>query len=331
MENRISLAPVAIITCNRYKHLKECVESLKRCSLANKTELYISVDYPPSEKYMNGYKETLDYVNGNIDGFKKVNVFVHNKNLGPELNNYWIEDKVFEKHDKIIFSEDDNIFSSNFLIYMNECLNQKNGDKDCYCICGHLYPVNFKYGNNSVVRMYNDFDSWGYATWKGRILEARKKIREKSFIELCYNNQLMKKLYMMNNKLFCYYVDNLYDGTNILKSSSYVTRMVDVSIAINLIINDMYVIVPTINKVRNKGWDGSGTNCPAGSNDLDWENQEIDKNQSFVYKHNSNEEDVTNNIAVMKEYHKEGKLHVIKRVVMLLAFRLRNKHDKIYQ
>ena len=48
-------APVLIPTCNRIHHLKRCVESIARNKLAKETELYISVDYPPSEKYQDGY------------------------------------------------------------------------------------------------------------------------------------------------------------------------------------------------------------------------------------------------------------------------------------
>ena len=50
----MSYAPVLITTCNRYEHLKRCVESLSKCTLASETDLIISVDYPPSDKYVDG-------------------------------------------------------------------------------------------------------------------------------------------------------------------------------------------------------------------------------------------------------------------------------------
>lgn len=53
MENKL-LIPICIPTCNRYEHLKRCVESLSKCTLASETDLIISVDYPPSDKYVDG-------------------------------------------------------------------------------------------------------------------------------------------------------------------------------------------------------------------------------------------------------------------------------------
>ena len=59
MENKL-LIPICIPTCNRYEHLKRCVESLSKCTLASETDLIISVDYPPSDKYVDGNEKIID-------------------------------------------------------------------------------------------------------------------------------------------------------------------------------------------------------------------------------------------------------------------------------
>lgn len=46
--------PILIPTLDRYEHFKKCIESLAKNTHANKTELVIGLDYPPSEKYMDG-------------------------------------------------------------------------------------------------------------------------------------------------------------------------------------------------------------------------------------------------------------------------------------
>ena len=51
-------APVCIVTLNRYEHFRKCLESLEQCTGANKTEVFVSLDYPPSEKYIEGWKKT---------------------------------------------------------------------------------------------------------------------------------------------------------------------------------------------------------------------------------------------------------------------------------
>ena len=102
-------AAVIIPTLNRKKHLKRCIESLQRNSDAKSTDLYISVDFPPAEKYQKGYPEVCEYVK-TITGFATVNLYYQDKNLGPGLNRKFLEEKIAEKHDKYIFTDDDNEF-----------------------------------------------------------------------------------------------------------------------------------------------------------------------------------------------------------------------------
>ena len=44
-------APITITTLNRYEHFVRCIQSLENNGLAKETELFISVDFPPSDKY----------------------------------------------------------------------------------------------------------------------------------------------------------------------------------------------------------------------------------------------------------------------------------------
>lgn len=74
MENKL-LIPICIPTCNRYEHLKRCVESLSKCTLASETDLIISVDYPPSDKYVDGNEKIKKWLERGIEGFKSVQIF----------------------------------------------------------------------------------------------------------------------------------------------------------------------------------------------------------------------------------------------------------------
>ena len=51
-------APVIIPTLNRYEHFRKCLESLEACTGAEKTDVYVALDFPPSEKYVEGWKKT---------------------------------------------------------------------------------------------------------------------------------------------------------------------------------------------------------------------------------------------------------------------------------
>ena len=52
-------APVIIPTMNRYNHFYACLESLERCTGSEHTDVYVALDYPPSEKYVDGWKEDI--------------------------------------------------------------------------------------------------------------------------------------------------------------------------------------------------------------------------------------------------------------------------------
>ena len=54
-------APVIILTLNRFEKFKKCLESLEACTGADKTDVYVSLDYPPSEKYVEGWKKIDSY------------------------------------------------------------------------------------------------------------------------------------------------------------------------------------------------------------------------------------------------------------------------------
>ena len=115
-------APIIIPTLNRYECLKKCVESLQKNTWADETELYISVDYPPAEKYEYGYRKIKEYLDKEITGFKKVNVFFQGKNLGPIENVNWLYEKAFSKYDRVIFMEDDNEVAPSFIQFCDKGL-----------------------------------------------------------------------------------------------------------------------------------------------------------------------------------------------------------------
>jgi len=49
-------APVVIPTLNRHTHFKCCVESLATCTNADRTDLFIFLDYPLKDVHWEGYE-----------------------------------------------------------------------------------------------------------------------------------------------------------------------------------------------------------------------------------------------------------------------------------
>ena len=73
----MNLAPVIIPTLNRYSHFKQCLDSLELCTLADKTIVYVALDFPPSEKYIDGWRKIDNYLRDkkSHNNFRKLIVY----------------------------------------------------------------------------------------------------------------------------------------------------------------------------------------------------------------------------------------------------------------
>lgn len=256
-ENGIEIyAPVVIITCNRAEHLRECVESLSRCTHAEKTEVYISVDYPPGEKYVEGWEKVKEYVT-DIQGFKKVNVWIQETNLGPDANEHFVQEKAFEKYDVLIFTEDDNVFAAAYLDYMNQMLKRFEKDPRVYSIAGfNMLNV------SSPSRIYKSytFQPWGSGKWKDKWHYLRDLNRAEVFEKSSQRYLKIMGLYFRNKWLFCVYVSFLLKGDEAQKS-----RMTDAMLSLLFYLLGYYTVFPCKSLVKNNGFDGSGVTCRVGA------------------------------------------------------------------
>lgn len=252
-------SPVIIPTLNRYEHFKRCLESLEKCTGAENTTVFIGLDYPPSEKYIEGWKQIDNYLckkeNNNI--FAKLVVFRRASNCGvggPNSNTYQLVRFVREKYESYIFSEDDNIFSPNFLEYINIGLVKFKNDERIYSVNGYCHPYPFHIGNANYFLHNTDMSAWGYGIWSEKDKKYENDIRTGNFL---YSFDLKKYIKIRKsglNRAFDYLI------YTIGPKPDYIS-ITDNLLSIYAIANDLYFIVPTVSKVRNEGWDGSGCNC----------------------------------------------------------------------
>ncbi len=264
-------APVLIPTLDRYEHFRRCVESLSRCAHANKTDLYIALDYPANDSHREGYNKIKEYLN-EILGFKSVNIIKRDKNFGATQNFTDASEQIFQKYDRIIFSEDDNEFSPNFLDYINKGLDKFENDPRVIAICGYIYP--FEKSINSEYKYFygKAFSAWGYGSWKNKPLHSEPY----SSSEL----NIFLKSRFIKNKIKYYDERKLYLIKDYLKYN--INPYGDRSVVIDILVNDKYCIFPTLSKVRNYGHDGSGIHCGIMNNDI-YELQNIDDDLIFDY------------------------------------------------
>lgn len=319
----MEFAPVLIPTLNRYEHLQKCLESLSRCTWADRTEVYVALDYPPSDKYVEGWRKNKEFLDNCGDfGFKKLYVIEREVNFGfggnGKLGNLGELVHVIRKeYDTYIISEDDIVFAPAFLDFMNKGLERFKNDEKTIALCGYRYFANIKYGENTFFRQNVDFSAWGIARWTSRKFplytyhDFRKRLSFKSFFKVYRNAGIEKAIYYLN---CCH---SKWDG-----------RMIDMVQSIYLILNDLYEIMPTVSLVRNIGMDDSGVNFHHVPSEIleKFENQEVSENKFFDFVGTGYEYFEENQIIYKEEY--PNKLpkglalkRLLKAIVKLVLYR----------
>lgn len=256
-------APIIIPTLNRNKHLKRCVESLAKCKLANQTELFISVDYPPSAKYQKGYLEVCDFLSSfDFSSFKNTCITYQTNNLGAAGNNRFLQEQVRGKYTKVIYTEDDCEFSPNFLVYINESLKRFENDKRVISICGAT-DTNWKSCEGSNVVATKFAPSYGIASW---ITKRDAFAKEGTNYLLNKDNWTIGnfvKLFRRNRLLFSKYIlDILLTNGGVFWHSDGTLNFCDTPKAIYYHLSDYMTISPVKPMSRTFGNDGSGLNMP---------------------------------------------------------------------
>lgn len=273
-------APVIIPTLNRYKHFRACLESLEKCKYAEFTDVYVALDYPPSDKYKGGWQKISEYLTEKekSNHFNKLLVIRRDKNCGvghSKSNGSLLRDYVMTLYDRYIFTEDDNVFSPNFLEFLNKGLELYKDDMRILQVCAYNYQIKFPSSYRNNFYFSRNGSPWGFGAWTnrypiiskyhsidkmGRLIkdaEAVKKLRKerpstlRSIINMIKNNQI--------------YGDSLYGTIATLE--------------------DMYFLMPIVSKVKNIGTDGTGVHATSiNKNVIDYfKEQHIDNASSFDF------------------------------------------------
>lgn len=253
-------APVIIPTLNRYVHFRNCLESLEACTGAEFTDVYVALDYPPSDKYIDGWKKNNEYLNikEKSNKFRSLTVYRRKENYffsGKGNGKTAIKDATINV-DRYIFSEDDNIFSPNFLEYINKGLEKYKNDSSVLAICGYSHPYPVKYSDNNYFMQNVDFSAWGYGIWKDRIVKSDNACNKAYFRKKLHSLSNLLKLKKHGLNRLLYTIQWAY-GNKVLPNN-------DNTLSIYMVLESMNVVMPTITKVRNMGWDGTGVHCQEG-------------------------------------------------------------------
>ncbi len=272
-------APVMIITCNRDQHLARCIASLAKNGYASETELFISVDYPPEDRYVDGWNRVCRLLERPIEGFKKVNIYLQEKNLGPLGNEDFLFRKVFALYDRVITSEDDNEFAPNFIEYIDKGLMLYEKNQRVFGICGYAFDYRFRARGNNVIAL-TDFNMWGCGLWREKESIMARQLSYREWEKKARNLFVMGRLYHNRKRLFSRMLGELLTcGEKVWAEKTDINR------GIALALNGWCTVHPVLTKVRNWGWDGSGLNIIGAVEKQDeYEGQRLDTDLHFKYQ-----------------------------------------------
>ena len=279
-------APVIIPTLCRSEHFIRCVESLKKNSWAQYTDIIVGLDYPLSEKHMNGWKKIMEYLSDNsFAEFNNFVVFKRDSNLGAGKNSYELRRYVQEHYDRYIYTDDDCEFSPNFLEYMDKCLDYFEDNPNIVAINGYSYPVKWitKDGSTCFIQDFN-VATWGLGYWVKKIKPMEEYVKSGKMLRDAPIVITKEKYKKMIDSTFLEYFEG---ALRLFNKKSFMKKMTDCAMTAYLACANKYAISPIVSKVRNLGFDGSGIYCILTDGDgnsarnMNYAQQIIDTSRSF--------------------------------------------------
>ena len=319
-------APVIIPTLNRFDCFKRCLESLELCTGSAFTEVYVGLDFPPSKKYEDGWIKLDAYLREKEknNSFKKLTVFRRIQNCGvanANGNSAQLRKFVETISDCFIFTEDDNEFSPNFLEFINKGLEKYKDDPNVLAINDYChYPLyDFKHDDNNFFFHNTDYSAWGYGSWVKKRKKMFEDVRENNFFQRNFHWKIAYEIYRNHGSYRCiqYFAACFSCGW---------TRMHDGVVSIYMQVKKMNVVVPTISKVRNIGWDKDGQSFEKGMDQrylkqgVKHTQQIIDSEKTFDYVGNPwTCYDYNNRIPAKRSVNNRGLFTTIIRIAKIIV------------
>lgn len=310
--------PFLIPTLSRYRHFVECVESLKKNNRSEEIRLVIALDYPLNDKHWEGYQKICTYLEQGFVEFHSTEIIKRNTNFGAAKNFRTAREYLFQTYDRMICSEDDNVFSPNFLDYMLKGFELYENREEVFAICGYSYPVNWIEDPNTIIFSSTQFSAWGYGIWRERYLRYYTEYNECYLLELVADNRRLMKLRRKCKNLFFYLISDIGEK-NIQKG--------DCGISIYITDKEYRCVMPKKSLVRNMGWDGSGIHCHEKTK-YNFSEQIIDENTEFEYEYIDNTNEVRNMVLLAK-YFELGIWKNIRVVMQYVLFKIVGKSKYI--
>lgn len=163
----MALAPVIVFCFNRPKHISQTLDALKKCTLAEQTDLYIFSDGPRNETEKVAVAEVRKVISA-ITGFESITITEREDNFGLAKSIISGVSEVIDKHKKVIVLEDDLICSESFLINKNTMLSYFESYQEVFSTSAFCPPITVPKDFKASLFLYPRISSYGWGTWIDR-------------------------------------------------------------------------------------------------------------------------------------------------------------------
>lgn len=233
---------IGLLVFDRPEHTKQVLNALKRNEV---DKLYIFADGPEPDQELESIEATRDIVQ-NVD-FCDVELIIKENNYG--IQRMWIDayDYIFENHKKAIILEDDCVPASDFVGYMQTCLDYYEDHKRVMNVQGYCPPIEIPAEYSYDVFFTWRSGSWGQGTWKN----AWEKLRRDPSIrqEIKENKDLRRAVRRAGWDLIPMLEKEIDDEINSIGVWWSLTLARYSGVSVN----------PVRSRIKNIGHDGSGT------------------------------------------------------------------------
>lgn len=256
-------APIMITTCNRYEHLRKTIESLKECTHADKTDLFISVDFPPNEKYLEGYGKVKEYLKENITGFNNVTIYYQENNLGAFENFEFLLNIARDKeYEFVIILEDDTMAKPALLDFMNKCYEYYKNDDRIVGVHVHGGDMNTKDVKCNAVYAHHGASN---GLFIDKIFIIKDIIDKSYFLNIMLDRDRRRKLKRISKRIFshCVQIGLGLDPKLLNKDGS--VALIDYCCNIYNWMEDYYCVASVQGLTVNNGLDGTGLHAGVAS------------------------------------------------------------------
>jgi len=248
--NYMDLTPIVLFIFNRPWHTKKTIEALQKNILASESNLFVFSDGPKTVADGPKVKEVRDYIR-TINGFKSLSIIERDRNFGLAESIITGVTEVVNQYGKIIVMEDDLISSRNFLKFMNQALTTYKDQNEIFSVTGYNFLPKIPVGYKEQVFLSYRPSSWGWGTWADRWNKADWEVKD-----------------------FDAFMKNKNDHVRFNRGGDDLTGMLvkqmkgeidswGIRWCYTHYKHSAYCIVPVTSKIKNIGFDNSGTHCGA--------------------------------------------------------------------